>query len=33
VRADKVLISWSDSVQGVSGRDLKDIARDGLLDR
>jgi len=25
-RADKVLISWSDSVKGVSGRDLKDIA-------
>jgi N-acyl-D-amino-acid deacylase len=27
-RADKVLISWSDSVTGVSGRDLKDIARE-----
>jgi len=27
-RADKVLISWSDSVQGVSGRDLKDIAKE-----
>ena len=25
-RCDKVLISWSDSVEGVSGRDLKDIA-------
>ena len=25
-RCDKVLISWSDSVPGVSGRDLKDIA-------
>lgn len=25
-RADKVLITWSDTVQGVSGRDLKDIA-------
>jgi N-acyl-D-amino-acid deacylase len=27
-RADKVLISWSDSVKGVSGRDLKDIAKE-----
>src|SRR5436190_3517705 len=27
-RADKVLISWSDSVKGVSGRDLRDIARE-----
>ena len=27
-RCDKVLISWSDSVQGVSGRDLNDIARE-----
>ena len=32
-RADKVLITWSDKVPGMSGRDLKDIAeRDGLLD-
>ncbi len=27
-RADKVLISWSDSVKGVSGRDLRDIAKE-----
>jgi N-acyl-D-amino-acid deacylase len=27
-RADKVLITWSDTVQGVSGRDLEDIARE-----
>ena len=27
-RADKVLITWSDTVQGVSGRDLADIARE-----
>jgi N-acyl-D-amino-acid deacylase len=27
-RADKVLISWSASVKGVSGRDLKDIAKE-----
>ena len=27
-RADKVLITWSDTVQGVSGRDLSDIARE-----
>ena len=27
-RADKVLITWSDAVQGVSGRDLADIARE-----
>lgn len=27
-RADKVLISWSDSVTGVSGRDLRDIAKE-----
>lgn len=27
-RADKVLIAWSDKVPGVSGRDLKDIARE-----
>jgi N-acyl-D-amino-acid deacylase len=27
-RADKVLIAWSDSVPGVSGRDLKDIVRE-----
>src|SRR4029077_6120298 len=27
-RADKVLISWSDKVPGLSGRDLKDIARE-----
>ncbi|MBS0517696.1 MAG: D-aminoacylase [Proteobacteria bacterium] len=27
-RADKVLISWSDTVKGVSGRDLKDIAQE-----
>src|SRR6185436_18952696 len=25
-RADKVLITWSDTVKGVAGRDLKDIA-------
>ncbi len=32
-RADKVLITWSDKVAGMSGRDLTDIARgDGLLD-
>ena len=27
-RADKVLISWSNSVKGVSGRDLRDIAKE-----
>lgn len=27
-RADKVLITWSDTVKDVSGRDLKDIARE-----
>jgi N-acyl-D-amino-acid deacylase len=27
-RAEKVLITWSDSVKDVSGRDLKEIARD-----
>jgi N-acyl-D-amino-acid deacylase len=27
-RADKVLITWSDKVAGMSGRDLKDIARE-----
>jgi N-acyl-D-amino-acid deacylase len=27
-RADKVLITWSDKVPGMSGRDLKDIARE-----
>jgi N-acyl-D-amino-acid deacylase len=27
-RADKVLITWSDAVSGVSGRDLKDVARE-----
>ncbi len=27
-RADKVLITWSDTVQGVSGRDLADLARE-----
>ncbi len=27
-RADKVLITWSDTVKGVSGRDLRDIARE-----
>lgn len=27
-RADKVLISWSDSVKSVSGRDLRDIAKE-----
>jgi N-acyl-D-amino-acid deacylase len=27
-RADKVLITWSDTVQGVSGRDLADVARE-----
>jgi N-acyl-D-amino-acid deacylase len=27
-RADKVLITWSDTVKGVSGRDLKDIAQE-----
>jgi len=27
-RCDKVLISWSDSVQGVSGRDLHELARE-----
>jgi N-acyl-D-amino-acid deacylase len=27
-RADKVLITWSDTVQGVAGRDLADIARE-----
>ena len=27
-RADKVLITWSDKVPGVSGRDLKEIARE-----
>jgi len=26
--ADKVLITWSDTVQGVSGRDLRDIAKE-----
>ncbi len=27
-RADKVLITWSDTVKGVSGRDLRDIAKE-----
>ena len=27
-RADKVLITWSDKIQGMNGRDLKDIARE-----
>ena len=27
-RADKVLITWSDKVPGMSGRDLKDIAQE-----
>jgi len=27
-RADKVLITWSDAVKDVSGRDLKDVARE-----
>lgn len=27
-RADKVLITWSDAVKGVSGRDLRDIAKE-----
>src|SRR5262245_25739157 len=27
-RADKVLITWSDAVSGVSGRDLKEVARE-----
>jgi N-acyl-D-amino-acid deacylase len=27
-RADRVLITWSDAVSGVSGRDLKDVARE-----
>jgi N-acyl-D-amino-acid deacylase len=27
-RADKTLITWSDTVEGVSGRDLRDIARE-----
>ena len=27
-RADKVLITWSDKVQGMSGRDLADIAKE-----
>jgi N-acyl-D-amino-acid deacylase len=27
-RADKVLVTWSDTVQGASGRDLADIARE-----